>query len=329
MRLNSMRAMSTAIALGLTLVWGSTASASITVDGSLSSDWDITVLDGNFSVWGTNANGTVMQTTAGDGSNNSGENELDAGPNSGFKYKYNAEDNNDNNNSGFIDPLSGGQNYDAEFLGVGVEGTNLVIAIVTGQRPDNGFANSPTNTLGLYSPGDIYIGTDQGDYGIEVGGGAVNGAGTAQTSGAGSFYTVNGSGYTIAHTDVGTYSVGTLVYNPDWQPGISGGVTDVQIKSATGAAEGAASSYIYTRNSVTGTSQHAVIELIIPLSYFGLHGLNTINLVKWAPGCGNDQVGVLEVNTNIDTDVPEPTSLALLVMGGLSFLGVRRFRKNV
>ena len=48
-------------------------------------------------------------------------------------------------------------------MGVALQGNVMYIAIVTGQRPDNG--------LMRYSPGDIYMTTPVGVVGIEVGGG--------------------------------------------------------------------------------------------------------------------------------------------------------------
>src|SRR4051794_34195793 len=56
----------------------------------------------------------------------------------GFTYQYFVEDPNDtNSDSGFVGPNYGGQNYDAEFIGVGVENGQLKIVIVSGQRRDN------------------------------------------------------------------------------------------------------------------------------------------------------------------------------------------------
>ena len=66
----------------------------------------------------------------------------------GFKYSYALEDNWDyaQNDGDPLGPNQGGQNYDSEFLGVGIDhnGTfnttiddRLVISVATGQRPDN------------------------------------------------------------------------------------------------------------------------------------------------------------------------------------------------
>lgn len=75
-------------------------------------------------------------------------------------------------------------------------------------------------------------------------------------------------------------------------------------------------------------NQHSVIEVAIP--YWMLSGL-TIESVEWAPSCGNDLLKVTP-NTPIPTTtqpIPEPSTLALLGMGGLGIIGWRRKRKMV
>jgi hypothetical protein len=317
MRLNSMRGMSAAIALSVALVWGSIASASVVVDGNLS-DWGITISStDNATTW---SNGLTGATATASG--------VDTTP---FTFDFDLEQQDDTAPvTGQLGPLQGGQDYDAEFLGIGLDGLDVVIAIVTGQRPDNTLAN--------FSPGDIWISTSDGVFGIEVGGGdvVIDGGAALFGGSAGSFYNIDsGSGHTTSE-EAGEYNAGDLVYLPEWENGIpaSGSFPNVQMKKVSSLPgetlkfAGTALSYVYTRNSGSN-GQHAIIELKIPLSAFlvGM-GENTINSVQWAPSCGNDVVGILKVSTNVSTDVPEPTSLALLVMGGLSFLGVRRFRKQ-
>jgi len=310
MRMSLTRTVSAALAIGLIAVTAPAASAAIvTVDGDLS-EWGITVADTNASSW--SGFGTGATVTA------SGQ---DTTP---FTFDFDLEQTDDLAGlGGSLGPLQGGQDYDAEFLGIGLDGMDVVIAIVTGQRPDNTLAN--------FSPGDIWISTSDGVFGIEVGGGDGT-AGTAQVGGsAGSFYVINsGSGHTTSHA-AGEHLAGDLIYGAQWENGIaaSGPTLNVQMKAASvGESVAGTATYIYTRDS--STTQHAVIELKIPLSAFLVLGMgeNQINSIQWAPSCGNDVVGVLQVTTNISTDAPEPTSLALVVMGGLSFLGIRRFRKQ-
>jgi len=318
MRLNSMRAMVTAIALGLTLVWGSTASAAIvTVDGGLS-DWDVTPIDG------TNTAGSGSVYPAGTAGTGTATAFTGGGPHTtggGFTYKYDIEDIDDDSGHGvFLSPNYGGQDYDAEFLGAGTDAGTLYIAILTGQRPDNG--------LLYFAPGDIYIMTDNGVYGIEVGGGAGHSGsdvGPIDESAAGSYYDLFPNGTTDTHL-AGAFGAGDLVYAnlaANWEDAIaSSGGFDVQLLS--GRYTGYTADYVFTLD--TSTNKHGVIELALDLAGFGAG--NTITSIRWAPSCGND-LSFLQVDLNAEGDVPEPTSLALLVMGGLSFLGVRRFRKNV
>jgi hypothetical protein len=70
----------------------------------------------------------------------------------GFEFNYAIED--FVGSGGLVDPLFGGQPFDAEFLGVGVDGNTLRVAIVSGQETGNGFSN--------YSPGDLYVRTETG-----------------------------------------------------------------------------------------------------------------------------------------------------------------------
>ncbi|MHA1569383.1 MAG: hypothetical protein ACTSXZ_07925, partial [Alphaproteobacteria bacterium] len=169
---------------GLTLSAG--VANAFTVDGDLS-DWGVSVVDNNGSDFVVSGNPSIAGV--------------------------HVEDQDDTTNSGYLGPNAGGQNYDAEFMGVAFEGGKLHIAISTGQRPDNDFAH--------YSPGDIRIETNDGTvFGIEVGGGAGGGAGGAITEGDdGSFYTTNGSGYTTAHTALtgaGEQLAGTIWSGATW-----------------------------------------------------------------------------------------------------------------
>ena len=101
--------------------------APLTVDGNLS-DWVISVQDGysgnttptDFSGLRSDLIGSMIEDSsdiAGDG--------------------------------GYVGPNYGGQNYDGEFMGWALQGSQFHVAILTGQRPDNGFAR--------YSPGDLRI----------------------------------------------------------------------------------------------------------------------------------------------------------------------------
>jgi len=261
--------------------------------------------------------------------NDSWLNGLD-GSEAGFNYKFHNDDLAGNAGNGvFLGPNFGGQNYDAEFLGVGSDATKLYIVIVTGQRPDNGATN--------FSPGDIRIVTSTAVFGIEVGGGGTagktfainNSTGYTDTSYNG---TLNGSSFTggVA-TDTTSHLAGTLWKNGNWtsDPLSSGppvgehgapnfdGNEPVQLQFTGGIAAGAATSFIY--NTAAGT-EHAVIELAIDLNLFS----GIINQIQWAPGCGNDFVYV----NNLGIHSPEPATLVMGLLGVAGVAGLRRFRRQ-
>ncbi len=259
----------------------------ITVDGDLS-DWGVTVADSNASTF-----------------------DISTDPLEIGLLDFMSEDTDDNNNNYWVGPNYGGQNYDAEFLGVASYGGNLYLAIVSGQRPDNG--------LKYYAPGDIRIETSSGVFGIEVGGGLY---GTSDLGyfivegAAGTTYVLTSSGYTDSVVSPITQLAGSVWQNAVWfvDP-ITPGVETQQLSG--GALVGTAD-YYFTRNSYG--DQHSIIELSVPLGFFGAQ--NTITDIYWRPSCGNDElhVGLLAIPTNI---VPLPGAMGPgLVI--LALLGVAR-----
>jgi hypothetical protein len=259
------------------------------VDGNVA-DWGITVGDGNLSNFSSPAvAGAIKLYTA-------------------------REDNNDlAGDSGHLGPHFGGQNYDVEFMGVAVDSARLYIAIVTGQRPDNGFAR--------FSPGDIRIVANDGSvYGIEVGGGAggTPGAGLLTEDGgaAGSTYTLNANGFTVSHAD-NARAVGSIWKDPSWL--LDPIAAEAEVQMATGGTQVGMADFAYTRNA-DPTTQHSVIELSIDRGIF--LGASELD-IYWAPSCNND---VLWIQDDLPARVPEPGTLGTLAAGLLALQWVRRRR---
>jgi len=118
--------------------------AALVVDGNLS-DWGVHVADNNQSTFNFTANIGLLGTHIDDQCDLAGDN-------------------------GYLGPHYGGQNFDAEMMAVALKNGRFYIAIVTGQRPDNGLAR--------YNPGDLIIATAGGTFGMEMGGGQGGGAGS-------------------------------------------------------------------------------------------------------------------------------------------------------
>jgi len=226
-----------------------------------------------------------------------------------------------------VGPNNGGQNYDAEFLGVFVDqasSTTLNIGIATGQRPDNGFSR--------YGPGDIRISFTDGSgnesvFGIEVGGGPGD---SSRVSGAitegdvGTTYDIRDSGYTEsplpAHPEA--QKAGTVWLtdpNDDWfmDPVGAPSPTQVDFGQFTGESLEGTADYIYNFSSALG--QHAFIELSVDWSVFDSRTDDmTTMCVQWGPACGNDRLWVcMDAPPRV---IPEPASV--VVWGLLACLAI-------
>ncbi len=242
------------------------------------------------------------------------------------------EDQGDNSgHGGFLGPNHGGQDFDAEFIGVVLDGDDLFISIVTGQRPDNGFSN--------FEPGDIWLQLAGTVFGIEVGGGVGNTGATSRafTEGdAGTTYSViAGSGYVSGVSEhTASQTAGSLWKDPSWisdpidgcSPNAPAGCVNnrdqVQIDPSNPGKRLGLVDYAFL---AAPGSQHSVIELSMSLATLvdavSLKGLQGEELIlEWHPSCGNDEVSTfVRFDGGLSTDqVPSPATLALLLAG---FLG--------
>jgi hypothetical protein len=283
--------------VGFALSLSATSASAITVDGNLS-DWGITVADGNNSDFSSPSPGIGLVASF-------------------------AEDQNDfAGDGGYVGPNYGGQNYDGEYMGVAIQGSTLYIAIVSGQRPDNG--------LTRYSPGDIYLTTPVGIVGIEVGGGAGGGAGGTITEGAeGSTYNLNSNGYTQSYgTTDAAQTAGSIWANADWiqDPIAPGSPVQMNINGASTKIGDA--DYAFTRNDQT--SQHSVIELALDLTNLLDEDGEGLIGIHWSPSCGNDVVHAFYLASTppTSTELPEPGS-ALVWLVGVGVTGAMRARKGM
>jgi hypothetical protein len=275
----------------------------ISVDGSLS-DWGVTLANNN----GSNLAppGTAGATSP--------------GCTSPPQPIWACEDSDDTTNNLFVGPEYGGQDYDVEFLGMVRNGNTLFVGIASGLRPDNGAS--------LYGPGDLFLTVNGIAYVIEMGGGVGHNGGAAvgaQTQGvAGSYYTLDGNGYTAGVTSLPDQVVGSI-----WK--VADGSTNPQPAWATAPTQwqkvgnptslGTATVYSTLDSGPAAQNQHAVIELGIDLGLFPAgDGSNTIT-VRWDPSCFNDVLTVFGdvLTVNGTTAVPEPATMFLGGLGLLAF----------
>lgn len=269
------------------------------VDGNLN-DWHVTVNDSK-----TSKPASVFSTVAVD---------------QGKLYSYAIEDSNDLGGLGeYLGPHYGGQKYDVEFMAVAIVANRIHLAIVSGQRPDNG--------LQYFSPGDLRIVASNGiTYGVEIGGGA--GASkpkdpkqAAITEGAaGTTYVLNSSGVTssVVATD-GRQTAGSVWSNVSWiNSPIANDHTPVQFNVNKASHLVGMADYIFTRDAFG--SQHSIIEMSLDMAWFG--GATNLDFF-WGPSCDND---ILTVHDDLPGNrVPLPGTLALL---GLGMAGLTAARRN-
>jgi hypothetical protein len=234
-------------------------------------------------------------------------------------------------------PYSGGQNFDAEFLGIAQSGSKLYVSIMTGQRPDN----ATENGFSTYEPGDLKIVavnskgtiTNGTVFGVELGKSSAAGFGngnigttsgttfnltTSSTPGAG------GVAGLVASETTTSWKVGQILKGATFASGVLG-TEATQITGGTG--HGAVEQLIETGTTVS--NQHQVFEMVIDLK--DLLGITDDNDLagnslsfEWGPGCGNDLIASILTSGQGDIRTPEPAGLALFGLGMLGLGFVRR-----
>lgn len=282
-----------AAALCIAMMAAPAGAATITIDGDLS-DWGITVADNN------------------------GSNFSSLATNIGLKASFVEDQNDTAGDGGQLGPNAGGQKYDAEFLGAALQGTMLYVAIVTGQRPDNG--------LYRFAPGDIRLNIGAISYGIEVGGGDGTDGSAITQGAAGSTYNLNSNGFTSSYgTTAAAQTAGSVWVGTDWINDPIAPQEPAQMSINGTSTQVGTANYVYTRNSVT--SQHAIIELALDVTNLLDEDGETLIGIHWSPSCGNDIVSALfTVSTEIQ--VPEPGSSLVWLAGFGALAGLRYRRKR-
>ena len=202
----------------------------------------------------------------------------------------------DNDNSGFLDPGWGGQAYDAEAIYVTQDALNFYVAVVTGLSPDTA----------QYPAGDLAF--DFGNNGIFEYGVVVKT--DSQTSDAlnggignqGEVYKVNEWNFGLWN-DNGSYKKSehpTTVKSGTKLPGLA----QLVYQEAR-----------YNGNSLTNTlgsydGSHYLIEAKIAKSFFDPSDLAKSFTVHWTMACANDSISV-----DPPANVPTPGVLPMLVLG--------------
>lgn len=232
-------------------------------------------VDGNLADWGLHRNGNID----------------DWKPNPVLvSSKQQAIDDQTGDLNTYLTPGYGGQAYDAEALYTTMDNSYLYFALVTGLSPNT--PNDPRHNS--YGPGDFAIDFGR-DGSFEFG---------VQTTGPD-----KGKVYKNVVWDYGLWDKnnGQVRYThqaPD-------PLHPTSIKSGAQVGIG---DLIYTNIAFNNMGQyindyHYVIEAAIPLAVFsGFTGLFDIH---WTMNCANDSISVDPVLGN----VPEPTTLALLMLG--------------
>jgi hypothetical protein len=252
MKTIAMRLRVTIAILGLTVPFGTFA---YTIDGSLSD-------------WGVTATGSASDWI----------------PNAGVESKI------EDQNTYYLNPGWGGQNYDAEALYLDWEGNTLYFALVTGKDPSSSHLRWGDLAFDFGNDGSYELGIE--------------------TLGNGSFTT--GGLYQVSNWRMASFSQSGVW---DIKSGVLLDNTNLVVNYSP----------VYNMGQYSSSHKHYIMEGSVSLDNFSAYANQQVN-VHWTMRCGNDAIDLLSQVNITPTGVPLPGTALLYVplLAGLGFISRRR-----